>query len=87
MFAINIWGTTRIRIRNMPENILKSSHPLQKAIVWGKQEIFLDGSYFMNMFFGVKDEIWLDPDQPYWHGQTKGQIVLDSKFNFAKPQN
>ena len=70
LFAWNIWGTMRIKVRNLPEGILKESHPLSKAIVWGKQEIFLDRAYFFYMYFGLKDDIWVDPDQPVWQAQT-----------------
>lgn len=55
IFALNVWSTINIPVRNVPETILKASHPLTKAAIWGGQEIFLENTYGMDVVFGVKE--------------------------------
>ena len=83
LYALDIWCMATLTTSSQPDAILKQSHPIQKALTWGKYELWQDTKIDINFVWGVKPQLWLDPSQNRWKAQTEGMLELDPTFNPA----
>lgn len=87
LYVLNCYNLSQISTSSTPDTILKKSNPIEKALTWGRQELWQDTKIDINFVWGVKPAIWQDSSRSKWQSQDKGMLELDSDFNPAKPDN
>lgn len=76
---------TKLRTTNVPDSILKPGNPIQKAFNWATYELWQQETIYLDLVYGVKPELMIDPKTTRWEAPTEGHLILDSKFDPSLP--
>jgi uncharacterized membrane protein len=66
LFGANIYFVSGLKTSINPPAVLKASNPIQKLSDWYNYDLWKNDLIHLDLNFGVKPNLWLDPNQSKW---------------------
>lgn len=87
LFGFNIYLVSGLETSVNRPSILKDSNPIQKLSDWYNYELWKLDMVTVDLNFGIKPKLWMDPSVSVWAQNPSGRIQLDTNFNPALRDN
>ena len=87
LFGFNIYLVSGLETSVNRPSILKDSNPIQKLSDWYNYELWKLDVVTVDLIFGIKPELWMDPKVSVWAQNPSGRIQLDTNFDPALREN
>jgi hypothetical protein len=78
---------TKLKTTNVPDSILKASNPIQRAFDWATYELWQQETIYLDIIYGIKPELLVNPDTTKWQAPIDGHLVLDKNFDLSIKEN